>query len=65
MERAHVMLTDPANSTTNNAQMAATRRAHPNMTSFGAWAAKKKGAKTTKGNGWNQLSILRFMTGRH
>ncbi|KAJ7211084.1 NAD(P)-binding protein [Mycena rebaudengoi] len=45
-------------------QIAAAKRAYPEMKTFEAWAAQR-GKSGEQKKGWNQVSLLRLMTGRH
>ncbi|KAJ7348307.1 NAD(P)-binding protein [Mycena albidolilacea] len=45
-------------------QTAAARRAYPEMKTFEAWARQNAGETSGRGEGWNQVSIWRLVTGK-
>ncbi|KAJ7119159.1 NAD(P)-binding protein [Mycena epipterygia] len=45
-------------------QIAAAKRAYPDMKTFSAWAAERAGNSHSPGKNWNQLSIIRMVTGK-
>ncbi|KAF9455498.1 NAD(P)-binding protein [Collybia nuda] len=63
MERVYQMRIDPTNEE-NAAQVALTRKAYPDMTSFSTWAAQKHKRDPKREKNWNQVSIGRLVTGR-
>ncbi|KAF5376279.1 hypothetical protein D9615_008517 [Tricholomella constricta] len=63
LERVHLMRTDPSNEE-NAVQMAAAKQAYPNLTTFGTWAAQRKGKGSKRDKNWNQVSIARLVTGK-
>ncbi|KAF8069920.1 NAD(P)-binding protein [Lyophyllum atratum] len=63
LERVHLLRVDPSNEE-NAIQMATTREAYPGMTSFGTWAKQKQGKDAKREGNWNQISIVRLLTGK-
>ncbi|KAH8101418.1 NAD(P)-binding protein [Cristinia sonorae] len=63
MERVHKLrVDDPAGYT---AHLADARAIYPHMTTFEEWARERKNIATQQAPNWNQVSILKLITGRH